>query len=80
MNFKTILILAGDFNLIPCSAIYNYLAKNAINLKETASHLVFSFVFNEEKLTLLLKKALWTTKIRIKQAEILWILNKIPHF
>ena len=40
MNYKTILLLTGDFNLIPCSAIYNYLARSSVDLVETASHLV----------------------------------------
>ena len=46
MNYKTILVLAGDFNLIPCSAIYNYLARKSINLMETTAFLVFSFSIN----------------------------------
>ena len=48
LNYKTILLVTGDFNLIPCSALYNFISRCPIDLSETASYLVtnkFSYFF-----------------------------------
>lgn len=40
LGYNTIVLFSGDFNMIPCSGLYNYMAHGLINVKECASAIV----------------------------------------